>query len=148
MTGEGRDSRSAQLGAELEDAFLEAYPGLPPAKARHMARNLTQVITGVIDIGMKSFNERGISHMDTANALVYWCTTNSSLEEAVSAGLRGEAAEAWMGRITGELAARAADLLICLEVLRRHPALHDAFIRGTIALGTSGWERDRGKLEK
>jgi hypothetical protein len=147
LSEEEPDTRSAELGVELEDAFRKAYPELPPDRARHIARNLTQVIMGVIDIGTRAPGVGGITHMDTANALVYWCTANSRLEEVFSAKPDRAPADVQISSINAELAARVADLLICLEVLQQHPAMYDAFIRGTIALGSSGWERDRGKLE-
>ena len=38
--------KSAELGAELEVAFLDAYPDMPEERVRHMARNLTQRLIG------------------------------------------------------------------------------------------------------
>jgi hypothetical protein len=136
--------KSAELGAELEDAFLRAYPDMPEERARHLARNLTQVIAGVIDIGARVSGTVELTHMDTANALVYWCTTGGYLEEVAAGRLEGAVEPE---RLTRELSARVADLLICIEVLSGHPSTYEAFIRGSIALGTSGWERERGKLE-
>lgn len=146
--------KSADLGEELQKAFSDAYPELPAEKARHMARNLAQVVAGVIDIGMR-IEDAGITHMDVANTVIYWCVTNSYLEDIASgrrepgptgAGAEGLSEEE-MSRLMREFAARAADILVCLEVLSRHPDLYRAFIRGSLSIGASSWEGDRGKLE-
>lgn len=137
---------SERIGAKLLEAFLDAYPELSEEAARHAARNLAQVISGTIDIGRKTGGSGEVSHMDLANALVYWCGTGGSLEGykrasgggAEEAGTECEGAEG--------LAARAADLILALDVLSEEPELLAAFIRGTNTLGTSGWERDRGKI--
>jgi hypothetical protein len=137
---------SARIGARLVEAFLTAYPELSEEAARHAARNLAQVISGTIDIGRKAGGSEEVTHMDLANTLVYWCATGGSPEgEAPEHGRGAEGTATW-GESRGGLAARAADLMLALEVLSEEPELLAAFIRGTSALGTSGWERDRGKI--
>lgn len=144
MTDSERELEPVDLGEELARAFLDAYPELPPEELRHMARNLTQVIVGVVDIGMKTPAAGDISHMDRANTFVYWCLAGTRLEGLIAGdGEAGPDASA----LTGELAARSADLLLCEEVLSRYPVMEEAFVRGTVSLMGQTWERNRGKLE-
>jgi hypothetical protein len=146
-----RQLRLDELRDRLEEAFIKAYPEVPPNEARHMARNLTQVIIGVVDIGEKVGAAGDITHMDLANTLVYWCIVNTHLE--IRDGKRNTAGSSSVSlsdqetqRLLSELVARAADMLIGLEVLSKTPEHYNAFIIGSVALGASNWERDRGKL--
>ena len=132
MAEQTQGETSARIGARLVEAFLEAYPELSEEAAKHAAGNLAQVISGTIDIGRKADGGVEVMHMDLANALVFWCATG--------AGGAGTGCE------SREMAARAADLMLALDVLSEEPELLAAFIRGTSTLGTSGWERDRGKI--
>lgn len=145
-----------ELRDGLEEAFVDAYPDVPRDEVVHMARNLAQVITGTIDIGDKVGAAGDVSHMDVANAFVYWCTFNTYLED-VRKGNRNPAltdtssprlSEGEMKLLTGEFVARAADLLLGLEVLQRNPEMFKAFIRGSLALGASQGERHRGNLAR
>ena len=143
-----------ELRYRLEEAFVDAYPEVPDEEARHMARNLAQVIIGTIDIGDKRGADREVSHMDVANAFVYWCMASTYLED-LGEGRRNPAladpaspvlGDKEMRALVNEFVARAADLLIGLRILSEHPEMYEAFIRGSVALGASTLERDRGKL--
>ena len=128
------------------EAFLAAYPELSDDAAKHAARNMAQVISGTIDIGRKAGAGGEVTHMDVANALVYWCVTGASPEARLEAPEGGEGSAGTGSIDREELAARAADFMLALDVLSVEPELLAAFIHGTSALGTSRWERDRGKI--
>lgn len=137
-------------------AFSSAYPGIPPDEITHMARNFTQVIRGIIDIGERTGGDREMSHMDVANGLVCSCVANTSLEELHEGRWDPLLEDPSISRISDEemknlleeCVARVADWLLGLEVLRSDPEACRKFITGALALGASGWERDRGKLNQ
>jgi hypothetical protein len=133
-------------------AFRRAYPEVSAGSVEHMARNFTQVVSGVIDIGRRARDvaEAEVSHMDLANCLVYWCIANSHLEDFFPREGEPEAA----GQISAsearllleEFSARIADWLVGIEALKDHPGLIESFVKGTRVMGTEDWERDRGRL--
>jgi len=150
----------SELHDDLTDAFLKAYPDLSADRAVHMARNLAQVITGVIDIGEKLDNGFDITHMDVANTFVYWCVANTYLEDIHAekeSPPSGEEADDGnkhprptgqeMRKLLNGFVARAADMLLGMEVLAKNQELYKAFVRGSVGLFASSWERDREKLE-
>jgi hypothetical protein len=149
-----------ELRDDLTKAFIEAYPDLPPDKATHMARNLAQVIIGVIEIGEKVGNGSDITHMDVANTFVYWCVANTYLEDLYSGKEHDPPREEKkcgsdherpsdqeMKKLLSGFVARAADLFIGMEVLAKNQVLYESFIKGSVGLFASSWERDREKLE-
>lgn len=154
MPDETGELEHIELREKLEQAFEKAYPDIPVDDARHMARNLTQVITGTIDIGEKVGASGDVSHMDVANAFVYWSMCNTYLEDIHKGKRNAELtdvespslSDGEMYALTDEFVARTADLLLGLEVLAEYPEMYRAFIRGSVALGASHWERSRGKL--
>lgn len=154
MPEEESKSKTFELAENLLVAFVDAYPDMPANEARHVARNLAQVLTGVIDIGEKLDGEGEMTHMDMANVFVYWCVTSTYLEDIHEGRRDSELADPSsprltdeeMRKLTGQFAARAADMMICFEVLTGYPEMRKAFVRGTIALGASDWERNRGKM--
>ncbi len=154
MPSEERKPKTFELAEKLLEAFVDAYPDMPASDARHAARNLTQVLAGVIDIGEKAGGEGDMTHMDAANAFAYWCVTGTYLEEIHNgrrdSGLADPSSphltDEEMRKLTGQFAMRAADMMLCFEVLSGYPEMRKAFITGTIALGISDWERNRGKL--
>ena len=81
MPDETEELVHIELREKLEQAFEKAYPDITVDDARHMARNLTQVITGTIDIGERVGASGDVSHMDVANAFVYWSMCNTYLED-------------------------------------------------------------------
>ena len=160
MVQEEQPFSCGELRDDLTEAFIKAYPDLSADRAAHMARNLAQVITGVIDIGEKLDNGSDITHMDIANTFVYWCVANTYLEDIhadkESHPAREEADDGIkhprptgqeMRKLLNGFVARAADMLIGMEVLARDQELYDAFIRGSVGLFASSWERDRDKLK-
>lgn len=143
-----------KLNEQLTDAFYEAYPDVPDNAVEHMARNFIQVINGIMDVGEKVQGDEELYHMDIANSLVYWCVTNTSLEDFVDSGkdeVGGEEAKGKLSKedadqLVKEFAARTSDWLIGLSVLQGEPELFKRFIKGALAFGADGWERNRGKL--
>lgn len=146
MQDRKEESQALDLGRRLEEAYREAYPGLEPARARHKARNLTQILAGVIDISERLGQPGEITQAEIAAALVYWCASNTYLEELregrrdpalcdpASPGISAEEAEL----ILSEFSANAADMLLAMDVLRQDERLLAAFVRGTAALGAPG----------
>jgi hypothetical protein len=137
----------------VTEAFRSAYPDVPAGKLEHMARNFTQIIRGIINIGETVGGEDAVSHVEMVNGLVYSCVASTLLDEygegekvapsgAPGPGGRDEAIESRMG----ECVAKVADWLLGLEVLRNDPELYRSFVRGAVALGASDWETDRAKL--
>lgn len=160
MVEEEQPFNRGELRDDLTEAFARAYPDMSAERAAHMARNLAQVITGVIDIGEKLDNGSEITHMDIANTFVYWCVANTYLEDihesSESQPARGEGEngskhprpdDQEMRKLLNGFVARAADMFIGMEVLARNQELYDAFVRGSVGLFASSWERDRDKLE-
>ncbi|MBN1289186.1 MAG: hypothetical protein JXA49_06080 [Actinobacteria bacterium] len=143
-----------KLNERLTDAFYEAYPDVQDKNIEHMVRNFIQVVNGIMDVGEKVQDNGEIVHMDVANSLVYWCVTNTSLEEFIESGssknyrdeqrthLNKEETE----HLIKEFVARTADWLIGLEVLKEDPVLFKRFVKGALAFGADGWERNRGML--
>lgn len=142
------------LEAQIFSAFSDAYPGVEKGKLEHMSRNFVQVVQGIIEIGGKvASQDEGITQMDIANGLVYWCVASTSLEDffsgkyhRVEGGERVGLNEAEVRAILGECVARVSDWLLGLEVLKSHPEIFRKFVKGAVALGASDWERDRSKL--
>lgn len=160
MVPEEQPFSCGELRDDLTEAFIKAYPDLSAERASHMARNLAQVITGVIDIGEKLDNGSDITHMDVANTFVYWCVANTYLEEIHAEKESRPAGEEEddgnkqprptgpeMRKLLDGFVARAADMLLGMEVLARNQELYEAFVRGSVGLFASSWERDREKLE-
>ncbi|MBN2167988.1 MAG: hypothetical protein JW738_01990 [Actinobacteria bacterium] len=143
-----------KLNERLTDAFYEAYPDVPDKNVEHMVRNFIQVVNGIMEVGDKVQGDEELVHMDVANSLVYWCVTNTSLEEFIESGSgegdRGEPRTCLnkeeTEHLVKEFAARTADWLIGLEVLREDPVLFKRFVKGALAFGAAGWERNRGLL--
>lgn len=135
-------------------AFNKAYPDVEESRIEHMARNFVQVVGGVIDIGerMPCGEVDQISHMDIANSMVFWCIMNTRLEEFIeSDGGKCDSASPLIPAADAELlrkefAARIADWLAGIEALKSDPVMYEAFIRGTLAMGTAHWQRDRDDL--
>jgi hypothetical protein len=123
------------------EAFGSAYPEVPAGKLEHMARNFTQIIRGIINIGETVGGEGEVSHIEMVNGLVYSCVANTFLDEADKGGT-DEAIESRMG----ECVAKVADWLLGLEILRDEPELYASFVRGAVALGAADWETERGKI--
>ena len=150
--GEQKGSKKkVHLNARLVESFREAYPELAPEEAEHAANNMAQIVSGVISIGEKTDPEWDIKHVDVANALVYWCVSGTPLEKLlkIETGNEDNSAAFDLESATearGILVARAADFLLALGVLSEEPDLFSAFIKGSVSLGTSDWQADRGKL--
>jgi len=152
---EPRDPTLDELDDRIDSAFQEAYPDVPLDELKHMARNFTQVVNGIVDIGRKVGSEAKHSHMDVANSLIYWCVSSTRLEDLCSGEWDPALEDPGIARISpreksmlmGEFVARVADWLLGMEVLREFPELYNTFINGAIALGTEGWEKNRGKLD-
>ncbi|MFH1833539.1 MAG: hypothetical protein ABH877_00825 [bacterium] len=154
MPGRGEEPELHDLEERLLQAFEEAYPEVEKGERSHMARNFIQVMQGIIDFGERLGLEGEVTHMDIANGLVYWCFANTSLEDISSGKDSGggpatgaHITEREMQELISECQARVADWLIGLEVLRDEPELYRKFVKGAVALGAVGWERDRGKLK-
>lgn len=153
MSGNSDGPDLRDLEEMLLEAFAEAYPEVEADELGHMARNFIQVMQGIIDFGERLGLEGEVSHMDVANGLVYWCFANTSLEDIHSGRTAGgltagpRITEEEMRTLISECQARAADWLIGLDVLRGETELYRKFVKGAVALGAVGWERDRGKLK-
>lgn len=148
------DEENEHICEIVTRAFADAYPGVDIDKCEHMARNFAQVIGGVIDVGRRlgADGQAGeLTHMDQANCMVYWCILNTHLEDYFESD--GNArditpiSEESASRLTREFSARVSDWLAGIEALKQEPVLYEAFIRGSIFMGTSDWERDRGRLK-
>lgn len=148
-----QEEESEQISEIMSCAFAEAYPEMESDRCEHMARNFAQVVGGVIDIGRRMGADEGgrITHVDQANCIVYWCILNTRLEDYFDRGGRAAGgapiSEDDIAKLTMEFSARVSDWLVGIEALKQEPGLYDAFIRGSIAMGTSGWERDRSRLK-
>jgi len=61
----------------------KAYPDVPDWRAEHIARNFSQIVSGVISVGKRlPVEETGeTSHMDMVNSIVFWCVANTHLED-------------------------------------------------------------------
>lgn len=151
----GRDDdeeRLDELEQDVLDAFARAYPEMPPDERKHMARNFTQVLHGIISIGERVGSGGEANHMDLANGMVYSCFANTTLEELVSDDCSDSGGSCIsrqdMNVILRECAGRVADWLLGIEILKRTDGkLYDSFAKGAVALGAQGWERNRGRLE-
>lgn len=148
MDGDRRADGPLELRDALQQAYSEAYPELDAGDARHRARNLAQVITGVVAISERLGEPGGITQAELAGALIYWCVSNSYLED-LAAGGRDPALGGLdvpgvtvpeLERIRSDLAAAAADILLAIDVLRRDPGMLAAFVKGTLALREGGRE--------
>ena len=125
-----------ELDKRITSAFKEAYPDVPPGELKHMARNFTQVVNGIIDIGRKVGGDRECSHMDVANSFVYWCVANTYLDDLCGGEWDPALEESRGARISPEekmklmreVVARTADWLLGMEILKRDPELYDTFI--------------------
>jgi len=144
---------------KLVEAFLQAYPDIPSCDAKHSARNLAQVISGVVDIGDRTEAEE-TTHMDAANAFVYWCVANTELEPFFkgtnngSESARGSLVDSplvydrqAMEELLDGFVARAADMMIGLQVLSENPDLFRSFVRGSAVIGAYHREKNRAKIE-
>ncbi len=150
MSDGKKQIQAADLGEMLEEAYRSAYPELEPGEARHRARNLTQIVTGVINVSERIGEPGEISQPELARALIYWCTSNTYLEDLregrrdpaicdpSSPGISGREID----RITTELSVTAAEMLVAIDVLRQDDRLLAAFVKGTAALGPPGLEAD------
>lgn len=155
MSEDGEGLQPQDLEAKIIVAFRGAYPEIPDGRLVHMARNFTQVLNGLISIGEMSGDERDVSHMDMTNGMVYSCVTSTFLEELLDGEWRPvpdaapvrRISDEEMGRLQNEIVARVADWLLGLEVLKESdPAEFRNFVKGALALGAEGWERERGNL--
>jgi len=148
----GRDVR--ELEERVMSAFRSAYPQVPGEQLDHMARNFTQIVSGIINIGERIGERTEYSQMDIANGLVYACFANTYLEELHSgqhdpalAGPSGSRiSDEEMKRLLSECVARVADWLLGMEILREDPELFSKFVIGAVMLGARDWERNRGNL--
>ena len=160
MTEQSEKPARGEFRDNLIEAFMEAYPDMPETDAKHSARNLAQVISGVIDIGERAAVADEITHMDVANAFVYWCVANTELEAFFkganhdSAGARGAEIKGRpaqdqedMEKLLDEFVAMAADMLIGLQVLSESTDLYRAFVRGSAVIGAYNREKNREKLD-
>lgn len=158
MTEESEKAARNEFREKLVEAFLQAYPDIPEDEAKHSARNMAQVISGVVDIGDRTAADV-VSHMDAANAFVYWCVANTELETFFkgtnngSSGGNGSAADdrlmhdrEEMEELLDGFVARAADMLIGLRVLSENPDLYQAFIRGSAVIGAYHREKNRAEI--
>lgn len=155
MPEEPRDPTLDELDERIDSAFREAYPDLSPEERKHMSRNFTQVVNGIVSIGRQVGSEAKHSHMDVANSLIYWCVASTRLEDLCKGEWDPALEDPGIARISPremsmlmeEFVARVADWLLGMEVLREFPELYNTFINGAVALGTEGWEKNRGELE-
>lgn len=155
MPEEPRDPTLDELDERISSAFQDAYPDVSQEERKHMSRNFTQVVNGIVDIGRKVGSEAKHSHMDVANSLIYWCVASTRLEDLCNGEWDPALEDPGIARISpremsmlmGEFVARVADWLLGMEVLREFPELYNTFINGAVALGTEGWEKNRGKLD-
>ena len=125
----------------VTEAFRSAYPDVPAGKLEHMARNFTQIIRGIINIGEAVGGEGEVSHIKMVNGLVYSCVASTFFDETDKGAM-----DETVKRNMGECVAKVADWLLGLEVLRKEPKLYASFVRGAVALGADDWETERGKL--
>lgn len=155
MTEEQRELTLDELEERVISAFRKAYPDVSADDCKHMARNFTQVVNGIIAIGGKMGGEEEYTHMDVANSLVYWCIDNTRFDELCAGRWDSALEDPGIARISPdeksmlmeEFVARAADWILGMEILREFPRTYGTFIRGAVALGADGWERNRGKLK-
>lgn len=158
LTERSEKAARSEFREKLVEAFLQAYPDIPEDEAKHSARNLAQVISGVVDIGDRTAADE-ITHMDAANAFVYWCVANTELETFFkgtnngSDGARGSVANGqlmhdWeeMEELLDGFVARAADMLIGMQVLSENLDLYRAFIRGSAVIGAYHREKNRAEI--
>ncbi len=159
LTEQSENEARKEFREKLIEAFVGAYPDMHEDDARHSARNLAQVLSGVVDIGEKAAAADEITHMDVANAFVYWCVANTELEaffkrtnngsasarEAVAKDRPTQGPED-MEKLLDEFVARAADLLIGLQVLSESSELYQDFVRGSAVIGAYKREKNRGKI--
>jgi hypothetical protein len=141
MAGDGSGSGISDLQELVSEAFRSSYPEVPAGKLEHMARNFTQIIRGIINIGEAVGGEGEVSHIKMVNGLVYSCIASTFFDET-DKGAMDETVKHNMG----ECVAKVADWLLGLEVLRKEPELYASFVRGAVALGADDWETERGKL--
>jgi hypothetical protein len=159
LVEESDSSARNELRENLIKAFTEAYPDMPEDDARHSARNLAQVISGVIDIGQRTAPDYEVTHMDVANAFIYWLVANTDLEGFFKGSNNGSdngrkaAADSQpihdqeeMEKLFDEVVARAADMLIGMEVLSENSGLYQDFVRGSAAIGAYQREKSRAKI--
>lgn len=146
-----QETQAKDLGRRIERAYGEAYPELDPAEARHRARNLTQVLAGVIDLSERLGQPGEITQVELAETLVYWCISNTYLED-LREGKRDPLicdpsspgiTQAEIDLLVRQLAATAADMLLAIDVLREDERLLAAFVKGTVAMEGHGLEADR-----
>jgi len=152
MGREEDEVRLDELELKVLAAFADAYPDIPTPDRNHMARNFTQVLHGIISIGEKLGAAGEVNHMDLANGLVYSCFYNTRLEELQSDECDGTGScvtSEDMSEVLRECVSRVADWLLGVEVLRTtDPEQFENFVKGAVALGATGWERDRRKLDR
>jgi hypothetical protein len=141
------DAEQAEMESRIAEAFRQAYPDVRGDKLEHMARNFTQVINGVIEIGNRAGAEGEPTHMEVANGLVYWCVANA-LEEGAAGRGSAPLDAARLDVVVREIVIRVADWLLGLDVLRDCPPLFRAFVKGAVAAGASDWETSRDVLER
>jgi len=153
MAVDGSDLEMSDLRERVIEAFRSAYPDVPAGKLEHMARNFTQIIRGIINIGETVGGEGEVSHIEMVNGLVYSCVASTFLDDTDKSGKgtpsagkgQGGTDEVIGGRM-GECVAKIADWLLGLEILRDDPELYTSFVRGAVALGAADWETERVKL--
>lgn len=131
----------------IKAAFERAYPEREAAALEHAVRNFSQVVSGVIDIGMKQGStSEEVTPTELANSMVVWCVANSRLEDYFEAGVghlarSGPIPAAEADQLMREIAARTADWLVGIEALKAEPRLYSAFIKGSASLGASWADR-------
>lgn len=140
----------------MEELFSSAYPDLDSKTAMHKARNITQVITGTIELGARTAGtDTPIRHMDVANVLAYWVIGNTYLDNLHTGDRNPElgdvnsptVSDGEMAELYKEFSARIADFLLGLRLLEQYSKTFEAFVRGSMAIGTGEWPRDRGALD-
>lgn len=148
-----RNLNDDKLYALISSAFADAYPDLPEWRVEHMARNFCQVVGGAIDFGNRVGQDAAgkPTHMDLVNSIVFWCIANTHLEDYFEkpGSPSGHGAPIPAGetqQLMREFCARVGGWLAGLEALKAEPELYDAFIMGSVALGVTDWERNRGEL--
>ena len=141
MAGDGSGSGISDLQELVSEAFRSSYPEVPAGKLEHMARNFTQIIRGIINIGEAVGGEGEVSHIEMVNGLVCSCVWSTFFDETDKGAM-----DETVKRNMGECVAKVADWLLGLEVLRKEPELYASFVRGAVALGADDWETERGKL--
>lgn len=154
MAEDGVDPGIESLEGRVIARFRSAYPDVPDERLEHMARNFTQVLNGIIDIGEKLAETTEYSHMDVANGLVYSCIANTYLEELhegewdprLDDPSTSRISDGEMKRLLGECAARVADWMLGMEILRDDPELLAKFVVGAVVLGAKDFDRNRGNL--